>query len=191
MEVKKALRKAFKANREALGEKEREWRSQKITIQALSFLSNFPEVQHVHLFLPIKRLYEINTVLLLHRLFDKGYQVYGSITDRSAKRLETVRFSPNTFFREDEMGIPVPEHPEYVNEELIDLVFVPLLGVDDKGNRIGYGLGFYDRFFLNLRKDVLKIGLSYFRPEVSLPKDPHDIPLNACIFPDGYEIFNQ
>ncbi|WP_163377650.1 5-formyltetrahydrofolate cyclo-ligase [Cyclobacterium sp. SYSU L10401] len=191
MEAKKELRKTFKTHREALGAGERELRSQKITSQALAFLAHFPEVQHIHLFLPIKKLYEINTVLLLQRLFDSGYQVYGSITDRAAHRLKTVRFSTNTFFREDPMGIPVPEQPEYANEELIDLVFVPLLGVDAEGNRIGYGLGFYDRFFPQLRKEVVKVGLSYFKPEGSLPKDAHDVPLNACVFPDGFVIFNQ
>lgn len=189
MEAKEKLRKTFKSRRKALGEGERHLRSEKIASQAMSFLSKFPHVQHVHLFLPIKRLYEVNTVLLLQKLFEQGYQVYGSITDSSAHRLDTVRISRSTLFQEDRMGIPVPRDPEYVDEKVIDLVFVPLLGVDIRGNRIGYGLGYYDRFFLNLRDDVIKVGLSYFGTELSLPKDLHDVPLNACVFPDGYEIF--
>jgi 5-formyltetrahydrofolate cyclo-ligase len=39
---------------------------------------------------------------------------------------------------------PIAEAPE-VPYEALDLIVVPALGVDDRGHRIGYGRGYYDR----------------------------------------------
>ena len=40
--------------------------------------------------------------------------------------------------------------------EKIEVVFIPLLAFDKKGNRIGYGKGFYDRFLSECTKMSLK-----------------------------------
>lgn len=67
---------------------------------------------------------------------------------------------------------------------MIDCVFVPLLAFDVKGYRVGYGKGYYDRFFSRCRKDVLKIGFSFFEAEQSIDDiDQFDVPLNYCITP--------
>ncbi|MDN3689695.1 5-formyltetrahydrofolate cyclo-ligase [Cyclobacterium jeungdonense] len=191
MEAKEVLRKRFKSDRIALGEKERAIRSEKIARQCINFLNQQEKIRHIHLFFPIKKLFEINTVLLLPQLLDAGYKVYGSITDRKMQRLNTVKINEDTVFQEDEMGIPVPGNPKSAPNESIELVFVPLLGVDTKGNRLGYGMGYYDRFFLELKPDVLKVGLSYFAPKEELPRAEHDVPLDACVFPEGSVIFKQ
>ncbi|SEJ12468.1 5-formyltetrahydrofolate cyclo-ligase [Cyclobacterium xiamenense] len=191
MEAKEILRKKFKEDRKALSEKERAIRSEKIASESMRFLNAYRAIRHIHLFLPIKKLYEINTVLLLPSLFGAGYEVYGSITDRLGHKLQTVKITKDTVFIEDGMGIPIPKKPIYASNESIDLVFVPLLGVDDAGNRLGYGMGFYDRFFGQLRPKVLKVGLSYFDTVKSIPVAEHDVALDACVFPHGSVIFNK
>ncbi|HLV46855.1 MAG TPA: 5-formyltetrahydrofolate cyclo-ligase, partial [Flavobacterium sp.] len=66
---------------------------------------------------------------------------------------------------------------------------IPLLAYDQIGNRIGYGKGFYDSFLEKCRKDVLKIGLSFYPPEAEIEDiRPEDIPLDMTITPD--EIFD-
>ena len=66
------------------------------------------------------------------------------------------------------------------------------LSIDSRGNRIGYGLGFYDRFFKELSEDVMKIGLSFNAPmSEELPHEPHDIPLDGCIHPGGITLFEN
>lgn len=191
MESKEALRRRFKSDRIALGEEERAIRSEKIARQSIIFLNRQEKIRHIHLFFPIKRLFEINTVLLLPLLFERGYKIYGSITDRKLQRLHTVKIDESTVFMEDEMGIPVPQNPESALNEDIELVFAPLLGLDAKGNRLGYGMGYYDRFFHMLKPGVLKVGLSYFLPSGELPTAGHDVPLDACVFPEGSVVFNQ
>jgi 5-formyltetrahydrofolate cyclo-ligase len=115
------------------------------------------------------------------------------VTIRSLQKLATIRLSADTVLKDDQMGIPVPEQPEFVEEnELIELVFVPLLAVDKYGNRLGYGMGFYDGFFKELRPYALKIGLSYEVPMAAeIPHESHDVPLDGCIYPEGIISFDQ
>lgn len=66
----------------------------------------------------------------------------------------------------------------------IDTILVPLLAFDQNGHRIGFGKGFYDRYFARCPKNIRRIGVSYFEP---IPKiiDTHefDVPLTHCITP--------
>ncbi len=65
-----------------------------------------------------------------------------------------------------------------------DLVFVPLVGFDRQGYRLGYGQGFYDRVIplLRLRKKCCFYGLGYAMQEVPhVPHEVHDIPLDGIV----------
>lgn len=83
------------------------------------------------------------------------------------------------------MGIqePNPAVCPKADSQKIDLVIVPGLAFDYKGNRIGYGKGCYDRFLPTLRRDVLKIGFAYDFQVLSdqLPAEPADIPLDGIV----------
>ncbi len=69
----------------------------------------------------------------------------------------------------------------------LDIVFMPLVGFDAAGHRIGMGKGFYDRRFahrIHLRqwRRPLLVGLAYDVQEVpSLPHAQHDVPLDAIV----------
>ena len=57
---------------------------------------------------------------------------------------------------------------------------MPLLAVDTKGNRIGFGKGYYDKFLKN--KNCLKIGLCYdFQILDNIVTENHDIPIDIII----------
>ena len=62
--------------------------------------------------------------------------------------------------------------------------------IDEKGNRIGYGKGFYDTFLARCRPDTIKIGLSFFKPETRIDGVfKGDIPLNYCVTPEKVYTF--
>jgi 5-formyltetrahydrofolate cyclo-ligase len=66
------------------------------------------------------------------------------------------------------------------------VVFVPLLAFDEVGNRVGYGKGFYDKFLGNCKKEVIKIGLSFYEAEPEIIDIyTNDIRLNYCITPQN------
>lgn len=134
MVTKEVLRQQLRNNRLALGVEEREVCSRKITTNCLSFLKEFPEIKHIHLFLPIKKLLEVNTVPLLQSLFHLNYHVYSSITVHNTRKMATVKLTPETVFENDKLGIPVPKDPVLLEDpKPVELVFVPLLGIDSRG----------------------------------------------------------
>ena len=82
-------------------------------------------------------------------------------------------------------GIPEPKNGKKIKNNLIDVVFVPLLSYDKKGNRVGYGKGFYDRFLSNLSIKTIKIGLSLYEPENYIEGiDENDIKIDYCVTPN-------
>jgi len=70
-----------------------------------------------------------------------------------------------------------------INPEDLDLLLVPGLGFDERGNRIGHGAGFYDRFLARpgVRGTVIGIGfdVQVLSPASTLPCEAHDRRLDA------------
>jgi 5-formyltetrahydrofolate cyclo-ligase len=87
-------------------------------------------------------------------------------------------------------GIEQPSAGNIVLPSQLDVVLVPLLAFDEKGFRIGYGKGFYDRYLARCRPNVLKIGISFFDP-VSIISDTneYDVPLSYCVTPQRLYVF--
>ena len=69
-----------------------------------------------------------------------------------------------------------------VNYEDLDLIIVPGVAFDQKGNRLGRGKGCYDRFLSRLPKKIPKIGLALrFQLLEKIPTTSHDFPLTRVI----------
>lgn len=77
-------------------------------------------------------------------------------------------------------GIMEPIEYKTIDEKNIDLCVTPGIAFDEDKNRLGYGKGYYDRFF-EQNKDILRIGLCH---DILLVKkietDNHDVKMN-CI----------
>lgn len=73
-----------------------------------------------------------------------------------------------------------------------DLVLVPLVGVDRRGMRLGFGKGFYDRTLAGLRagRAVRAVGVGYAEQLVDhVPAEPHDEALDALVTDAGWHTF--
>jgi 5-formyltetrahydrofolate cyclo-ligase len=82
-------------------------------------------------------------------------------------------------------GIPEPVATDELLEPFqLDLVFVPLLAFDRRGNRLGHGGGYYDRSFAFLNDQVrpaapLLVGIAYAFQELPLVSEKDwDVPLD-------------
>lgn len=77
--------------------------------------------------------------------------------------------------REPVSGLPIPV-------SLIDLVIVPGLGFDGKGNRLGRGRGFYDRFLAHPEFRAVSCALA-FEEQVTddIPSEPLDRPVDMLV----------
>jgi 5-formyltetrahydrofolate cyclo-ligase len=66
------------------------------------------------------------------------------------------------------------------------ILFVPLVAFDQKGNRLGYGAGYYDACLRDIRarQRVLAIGIAFDEQEFAdIPREPQDEPLDMILTP--------
>ena len=136
-----------------------------------------------HIFLSIAEKKEIDTQPIISLLQGKDkHVVIPKIHEKN--NLHHYLLTDSTLFTKNSWGIPEPIEGILINEQQLDVVFVPLLAFDKAGNRVGYGGGFYDVFLKNCRKDVVKVGLSLFEPVEKIDGiNEFDIPLNYCVTP--------
>ena len=94
--------------------------------------------------------------------------------------------------RENRLGIGEPAGFATIGARWLDLVFLPLVGFDRRGLRLGTGGGFYDRAFAfrQLRRawhKPLLVGFGYaFQQVEHLAAAPHDVALDAVVTDEGF-----
>lgn len=179
--LKKNLRKIYLEKRMTLSKDEVNFLSEKIFDEfILQF--NVIENQKVSIFLPISKFNEINTLEFIKFLWSKKVNVFvPKIID---KDLISIKFTSETILIQNSWGILEPLSNQ--NEETVfDYVITPLLYCDSFGNRVGYGKGFYDKFFQTINSDAKKIGVNYFSPtDVIDDISELDVKLDYLITPD-------
>lgn len=132
---------------------------------------------------------EIDPSLLLADALDRGQQCYLPVLHPQGKSsLLFVRFRAGDKLRANRWGIyePVLCRSRQISARTLDLVFVPLVGFDSNGNRLGMGKGFYDRSFSFLtdagRKTPKLIGLAHECQRVEdLRPQAWDIRMSAIV----------
>lgn len=76
--------------------------------------------------------------------------------------------------------IEEPTGSDMVDPEVLELIVVPAVAYDEKGNRLGRGKGFYDRLLSTTA--AAKIGVAYeFQLLDDIPTEPHDVPMDMVI----------
>jgi 5-formyltetrahydrofolate cyclo-ligase len=179
---KQHLRVHYKKLRSALSSKQID----NLSLQIANLTLQLPIWKHsfFHIFLTIDSLKEIATEPLLSILSGKDKHIVVSKSNFETRALSHILLQDNTLLKINSWNIPEPENGIAISTEQIEVVFIPLLAFDLRGNRVGYGKGFYDDFLNNCSKDTLKIGLSFFEAEANIADvEPHDIPLDYCVTP--------
>lgn len=180
---KARLRKIYKEKRQTLSAEDYSSFNVGINQLLIEFFS-VHRVNCIHLFLPIRKNKEIDLKQFWLWCWSQNIKTVVPVTDFRTNNLKTALFSSDTVLLEQNMGIPEPTEPVFIDANEIGAVIVPLLAFDSKGYRVGYGGGFYDRFFEKLTKDVTKVGVSFFSPiDEVLDKNEFDIPVNICVTP--------
>ena len=145
---------------------------------------------YYHLFLTIEEQNEIETEYVLNVLQGKDKEIVVSKSDFHSLEMVHYLLTENTKFKKNKYNIPEPIDGLEVPISKIDIVFVPLLAFDIKGNRVGYGKGFYDKFLSKCNPETIKIGLSFFEAEDKIVDiTSNDKTLNYCITPNKVYTF--
>lgn len=183
MTTKKELRIKYKALRQSIPFEEIEDKSLAIANKLLQL--DIWDKLYYHLFLTMDEQKEVHTEFILQILAGKDKEIVVSRSDFETCTMIHYLLTDNTKLMKSTYGIPEPVDGIEVPSKKVDVIFVPLLAYDTKGNRVGYGKGFYDRFFMECKPEVIKIGLSFFAPEQEdIEVNTTDIPLDICVTPD-------
>ncbi len=179
---KQALRRESLARRAAIPEDTRKRAAAALAETGLSFL-DLPGPAIISGYYPVGE--ELDVRPLLIRLIREGHTIGLPVT-RKDQPLIFRTWTPDTEMAKGSMGIPRPtsDAPEVSPSVLL----VPLAAFDDRGYRVGYGGGFYDRTLANLREagPVTAVGVAFAEQQAErVPAEPHDEPLDWLLTPDG------
>jgi 5-formyltetrahydrofolate cyclo-ligase len=151
-----------------------------------------PALRAVFCYWPIEQYNEPDTQLFCDFLEfrNPGLIIAYPVIDVENGSMKAIVTDAETIFKRKAFNVMEPEGGQILNPEDIDLVIVPLLCFDEKGYRIGYGKGYYDRYLTGCRNDCMKAGFSYFNPVKEIPKKhDFDVPLDLCITPHSTYVF--
>ncbi|MDO9226102.1 MAG: 5-formyltetrahydrofolate cyclo-ligase [Pseudomonadota bacterium] len=141
---------------------------------------------------------EIDVHPLLSRARAMGSSCFLPIVPRPGrKRMWFSEMGPYPIWVLNRYGIPENRHPlaKRVRAQRLDLLFMPLLGFDSRGFRLGMGGGYYDASLAYLKrfrhwKKPRVVGVAFSDQEVEyLPNDVWDIPLDAVLTEREYCVF--
>jgi 5-formyltetrahydrofolate cyclo-ligase len=128
-------------------------------------------------FSPIKS--EISPIPLMRRLAGRGVQLALPVVSGKGLPLTMRAFTFGDRLVGGIWGIREPSPEALVVKP--DILLVPLLAFDRKGNRVGYAAGYYDMTINSLRaaKVIVAIGIGFAAQEVgSVPATSHDARLD-------------
>jgi len=174
----------MKAERLALAKEEWQSRSARIVQNILAF-EKFQQAKVVHAFIPDEHRHEVNSIPLLEWIFSNQKKLLVPVVEEG--ELISVELTSFNHLERNSFGVlePIERVPSSLESE-IDLVLVPLLAVDSKGNRLGYGKGYYDRFFKRLNSQAFKLGVAFaFQVLNHVPATGNDIRLDAVVTESG------
>lgn len=104
---------------------------------------------------------EINTIEIIKRLFEDKKVVAVPKIFKNPKRMEALRIdSFDDLNQKGAFGILEPSFEAQNISDLVDLTIVPGLAFEPSGKRVGYGGGYYDKFFNSYPKSK-KVALCY------------------------------
>jgi 5-formyltetrahydrofolate cyclo-ligase len=134
---------------------------------------------------------ELDTAPLIALARRRGCRIYLPVISRqrASRRMRFVEMSATG--RLNRLGIAEPHGRALPGVRFLDIVFVPLVGFDVRGVRLGMGGGYYDRAFAfrRLRKvwhAPRLVGLAYaFQQLPSIERAPHDVLLDAVATEQG------
>ncbi len=188
--TKAALRRIYKEKRKQISLKDKQRYTDLILINFQKL--DLPFINCVHTYLAIDDQNEVETENICRYLTFKnpGIKIVVPKINLNAGEMQHYIFNEDDEMASNSFGIIEPVKGEKIAATQIDLVITPLLAFDKKGYRVGYGKGYYDKFFQQCNHNVLRLGLSFFDAEEIIDDtNAYDIPLHYCLTPNSVYTF--
>ena len=175
-EQKLRLRNELKQRRSELPENKRN----KMSKQIINFLHEIEDFnQAKNIFCYMSYLSEVETSPLINHFIEQDLTLAVPKIIGNTEMI-AVELTHLTDIEPDKMGIMTPKSNQKVSLPF-DIAITPGVGFTDKGDRLGYGRGYYDRWFVN-NEVKTKIGIAFEAQVVeTLPTEETDISLDILV----------
>ena len=183
---KAALREQAHKNRAALSTS---YRKEAAVSAAETFATSVPlkSGQIISLYWAIRD--ELSTEPLLIQLMDEGHQVCLPVVKGRGEPLEFRLWHEGQPLAPSGFGTLAP--PDGAPVVVPDVMVLPMLGFDARGNRLGYGAGYYDRTIASIDNPLDLVGYAFETQVVDdMPAEEHDQPLEMVVTEVGVRRFD-
>ena len=127
-------------------------------------------------YMPIQS--EIDPLPAMKTLYDQGHTICVPIIQGKGKALLFREWNPDAPLIEGDFGALIPRSGQFLKPTIL---IAPLVAYDARGYRLGYGGGYYDRFFAR-SNNVNKVAVLYpFQLIEKVPIEKHDIKMNRLV----------
>lgn len=184
---KQGLRDQLRAARRALSPEQKEIAAANLCAN-IQKLPDYQEARLIAIYWPHDE--EIDSLPILNTALHQAKHCYLPVLliDQRQK-LAFASYTPETPLIKNRYGILEPDlaYATLISLSDLDIVFVPVVGFDREGRRLGSGGGFYDATFADLHQTTHKkwpnlVGLAFSCQEVdNIPDDSWDWRLNTIV----------
>lgn len=155
-------------------------------LKKVTALPEYEQASRIMIYADFRK--EVPTGLLMDRILQDGKKLVLPLTDKAFQIIPYELPVGLTEWRNhlipSSFGVPEPDSGFWIcaDPKTIDLVLIPGSVFDEKGGRIGYGKGCYDRFLPKLEPGVPKIALAYdFQVVPTVPVDDKDVTMDKIL----------
>lgn len=139
--------------------------------------SQYQAARTIYGYMPYNQ--EVRTVAMLERALREGKQV--AVPKVYGDTMRFILVTDLTRMEKSEMGIPEPIDDGPVASDTEALVLMPGMAFTARGDRMGYGGGYYDKF-LSAEPNHPTVALCYdFQLLEALPTEEFDIPVDLVL----------
>lgn len=174
---KSELRLLMKTKRQNLKKEEAEQKSNEIC--RIAFESDiYKKAKTIAVYMSVGN--EVSLQMLAKRAFEEKKRIFVPVTETN--EIYFSELLPCDELAEGKFGIKEPKMKR--RAETADLIFVPGLAFSKKGERLGWGGGYYDRFFA--ATNATKVGVGYdFQLTDEIASERHDVKMDYILTESG------
>jgi 5-formyltetrahydrofolate cyclo-ligase len=127
---------------------------------------------------------EIPTAGIIQYCWQQGKSVTIPVCVGDTKEMVLSYYDKDSILTSVKYGLrePTLETLRFGDRDLLDAALIPGSAFDRRGYRVGYGAGYYDKFFSHTKKTIVKIALAYsFQVIHEVPKSSYDVPMDFIV----------
>ena len=161
-------------------------RQSRAVVRLLEKWPRYRAAKAVFFYCPLKR--EVQIQKLMAAAIAEGKKVFLPVCNPQRGTMKAAALRSLKDLRKGPYGIlqPKPSGHRPVRHEDLDILLVPGLGFDKKGNRLGRGKGYYDKFLRSWAGEGVKVWIG-FRAQIlpAVPVGPRDVPMDYICHSGG------